>query len=215
MAILIPDVPKDCPNSERYVYQRLGRELPESWIVLHSLGLAGHKSKIWGEADIVILSDEGVFALEVKGGAVDCADGVWTYSGDFQSFTKRESPWAQAMGSLGAIRQRLRNAQPAFRNVLFGFGVVMPYTTFTATGAEIIPEVLLDRRSFRQSLKQYVDSLVDLLEGRSPTKAGPRLQGAQHGGIARGTADTPSRCRDGTQPRRLPDGAGRPSGATH
>ena len=159
MAILIPDVPKDCPNSERYVYERLGRELPEPWIVLHSLGLAGHESKIWGEADIVILSEQRVFALEVKGGNVDCVDGVWTYSGDFETFTKRESPWSQAMGSLGAIRQQLRKAQPAFRSVLFGFGVVMPYTAFRATGPEIIPEVLLDQRSFRQSLSQYVKSL--------------------------------------------------------
>ncbi len=159
MAVLIPDVPKDCPNSERHVYARLGRELPDSWIVLHSLGLAGHESKIWGEADIVILSERGVFALEVKGGNVACVDGVWTYSGDFGSFEKRESPWAQAMGALGAIRQELRTARPGFRDVLFGFGVVMPYTTFTATGLEIIPEVLVDRRSFRQSMMQYVSSL--------------------------------------------------------
>ena len=159
MAVLIPDVPKNCPNSERHVYARLGRELPDSWIVLHSLGLAGHESKIWGEADIVILSERGVFALEVKGGNVACVDGVWTYSGDFGSFEKRESPWAQAMGALGAIRQKLRTARPGFRDVLFGFGVVMPYTTFTATGLEIIPEVLVDRRSFRQSMMQYVSSL--------------------------------------------------------
>ena len=141
------------------MFERLGRDLPDSWIVLHSLGLAGHENKIWGEADIVILSEHGVFALEVKGGIVDCIDGVWTYSGDFPTFTKRESPWAQAMGSLGAIRLQLQKSQPAFRNILFGFGVVMPYTTFTASGPEIIPEVLLDRRSFRQSLKQYVRSL--------------------------------------------------------
>ena len=159
MAVLIPDVPKGCPNSERHVYERLGRELPDPWIVLHSLGLAGHKSKVWGEADIVILSEQGIFALEVKGGRVSCVDGVWRYSGDFRSFTKRESPWAQAMGSLGAVRRQLCRSRSAFRDVLFGFGVVMPYTTFTATGPEIIPGVLLDRRSFRQPLTRYVESL--------------------------------------------------------
>lgn len=159
MAILIPDVPRDCPNSERHTYERLGRELPDAWIVLHSLGLAGHESKIWGEADIVILSERGIFALEVKGGAVECVDGIWRYSGDFPTFTKQESPWAQAMGAMAAVRRRLHDAKPAFRDVRFGFGVVMPYTTFTATGAEIIPEILLDRRSFRQPLTQYLTSL--------------------------------------------------------
>ena len=177
MAVLIPDVPKDCPNSERHVYERLGRDLPEAWIVLHSLGLRGHESKIWGEADIVILSERGVFALEVKGGTVECVDGVWRYSGDFATFTKRESPWAQAMGALGAIRGQLQQARPAFRDVLFGFGVVMPYTTFTATGAEIIPEVLLDRRSFRQSLMQYVTSLESYWNTEYVRKRGRSYRG--------------------------------------
>ena len=165
MAVLIPDVPNDCPTSERHVYERLGRELPDPWIVLHSLGLGRHESKIWGEADIVILSERGVFALEVKGGTVECVNGVWRYGGDFAAFTKRESPWAQAMSALGAIRKQLQQAGPAFRDVLYGFGVVMPYTTFTATGAEIIPDVLLDRRSFRQSLMQYVTSLESYWNG--------------------------------------------------
>ena len=160
MAVLIPDVPKNCPNSERHVYERLGRELPDSWIVLHSLGLASHETKIWGEADIVILSEQGVFALEVKGGAVACIDGIWTFSGDFKTYTKRESPWAQAMGALAAVRNPLHKAQPAFGEVLFGYGVVMPYTTFSARGAEIVPEVLLDQRSFRSSLMGYVNSLT-------------------------------------------------------
>ena len=159
MAVLIPDVPKSCPNSERYVYERLGRELPGSWIILHSLGLAGHERKIWGEADIVILSELGVFALEVKGGSVNCVDGVWSYSGDFETFTKRESPWAQAMGALGAVRNKLCQVDSSFKDVLYGFGVVMPYTTFTVSGVEIILEVLLDQRTFRQPLKQYINSL--------------------------------------------------------
>ena len=177
MAVLIPDVPKDCPNSERHVYERLGRDLPQAWIVLHSLGLGGHDSKIWGEADIVILSERGVFALEVKGGTIECLDGVWHYSGDFTTFTKRESPWTQAMGALGAIRGQLHQAKPAFRDVLFGFGVVMPYTTFTATGAEIVPEVLLDRRSFRQSLMQYVTSLESYWNAEYVRKRGRSYRG--------------------------------------
>ena len=177
MAVLIPDVPGDCPNSERFVYERLGRELPDAWVVLHSLGLGNHESKIWGEADIVILSERGVFALEVKGGTVKCVDGIWRYSGDFPTFTKRESPWAQAMGAMAAVRRRLEEARPAFRDVRFGFGVVMPYTTFTATGAEIIPEVLLDRRSFRQPLTQYVTTLDRYWKGEYARTRGWEYRG--------------------------------------
>ncbi|MGE3476439.1 MAG: NERD domain-containing protein [Rhodospirillaceae bacterium] len=160
MAELIPIIPKKCPNSERYVYQRLGRELPDDWIVLHSLGFASHETKIWGETDIVVLSPAGVFALEIKGGKVECKGGLWHYSGgDFKPFTKNESPWSQASGCMVAIRKRLREADPSFRKVLFGFGVVMPYTPFTTTGFEITPEVLLDKRSFKDPLDQYIERL--------------------------------------------------------
>ena len=177
MAVLIPDVPKSCPTSERYIYGRLGRELPDSWIVLHSLGLGGHESKIWGEADIVILSELGIFALEVKGGTVNCVDGVWRYSGEFETFTKRESPWAQAMSALAAVRKHLCEVESSFGDVLFGFGVVMPYTTFTASGSEIIPEVLLDQRSFRQPLRQYIISLQKYWNKEYIRKRGRQYRG--------------------------------------
>lgn len=59
MAILIPDQPKECTYGERIVYERLGRDLDAEWVVLHSLGLRGHETKIWGEADFVVLSTKG------------------------------------------------------------------------------------------------------------------------------------------------------------
>ena len=185
MAILIPDVPKECPNSERHVYERLGRELPDDWIVLHSLGLAKHGKKIWGEADLVVLSTLGVFTLEVKGGTVDCSAGVWTFGGDFRGYSKRESPWAQAMGALGAVRDRLWKAEPVLREILFGFGVAMPYTTFTATGAEIIPEVLLDRRTFRQSLKLYIHALAKYWKAECLQRHGREYRGLSEAELRR------------------------------
>ncbi|TAJ77709.1 MAG: DUF2075 domain-containing protein [Sphingobium sp.] len=157
MAVLIPEVPKKCPNGERIVYERLGRELPADWVVLHSLNLPRHASKIWGEADIVVLSTLGVFALEVKGGQVSCRDGVWYYGGpDFATYTKKEDPWTQSETAMMAVKKALCDANPAFSDVLFGYGVVMPFTKFDARGIEFLPEVLLDKRTFRQGMDQYV-----------------------------------------------------------
>lgn len=173
MAILIPEVPKKCNVSERLVFERLGRELPDDWVVLHSLGLPGHEEKIWGEADIVVLSSHGVFALEVKGGRVACQDGVWTFGGsDINSYSKKEDPWTQAKGTMMAIRTRLQAELPEFKNVVFGYGVVMPMTRFTTTGAEIVPEVLLDRRDFRQKLGLYVSKLEKYWQQRYLEKHG-------------------------------------------
>jgi hypothetical protein len=147
MAILIPDVPKDCTYTERQVYERLGRELPPEWVVFHSLGLANHATKIWGEADIIVLSTRGFFALQVKGGRVECRDGIRHFGEGAKSYTKKEDPWTQSKDTMVAIRKLLRAADPQFANVLFGFGVIMPRERFTAMGAEIIPDVLLDRRN--------------------------------------------------------------------
>jgi hypothetical protein len=161
MATLIPDTPKECPYGERMVYEKLGRDLDDGIIVLHSLGLPGHPTKIWGEADIVVLSTKGFFALEVKGGKVSCRDGIWHFGEPGSpGYTKREDPWTQAKGTMFGIRQRLCDADRGrFDGLLFGFGVVMPMETFTATGAEIEPAVLLDRRDFRRNLGFYLGDL--------------------------------------------------------
>jgi hypothetical protein len=158
VATLIPDQPKDCPYGERAVYEKLGRDLDADWIVLHSLGLHGHESKIWGEADIVVLSTKGIFALEVKGGKVSCDKGVWTFGEpNGCSYTKREDPWTQAKTTMFAVQKKLEEADRVFADVRFG--VVMPNETFTTTGAEIEPAVLLDKREFRANLGWYVGRL--------------------------------------------------------
>ena len=182
MAVLIPDVPKECPNGERVVYERLGRELPADWVILHSLGLPRHEKKIWGEADIVVISDHGIFALEVKGGQVSCHDGVWRFEGpDFHAYTKREDPWTQSKTAMMAIRKALRDANSAFDSVLFGYGVVMPFTRFEATGAEILPEVLLDRLNFRQGMDQYLGRLHRFWQADCSAKHGKTYRGlARH-----------------------------------
>ncbi len=182
MAILIPEQPKSCPYGERIVYEKLGRDLDSDCIVLHSLGLHGHETKIWGEGDIVVLSTKGIFALEVKGGKVSCKDGVWTFGDpNGKSYEKMEDPWTQAKGTMFAVQELLTNVEPAFKSVLMGFGVVMPMEIFTATGAEFEPEVLLDKREFRRNLGFYLGGLqrhwteaYRVKHGhtpRSPTKA--------------------------------------------
>lgn len=179
MAILIPETPKECNISERQIFERLGRELPDDWVVLHSLGLPGHETKIWGEADIVILSTSGVFALEVKGsGQITCSNGVWNFIGPGpRKYTKKEDPWTQAKGTLMAVRDALWKADPKFKDILFGFGVVMPITTFTQTGVEIVPEVLLDKRKVRQTLDHYINDLKKYWHASSLNKINKNCRG--------------------------------------
>lgn len=160
MATLIPDTPKECPHSERIVYERLGRELDREWIIIHSLGLHNHQTKIWGEADIVVLSTKGFFALEVKGGQVSCHNGVWTFGmPGGKSYSKKEDPWTQSKNAMFAVQEQLVKAEPSMKELLFGFGVVMPMARFDGTGPEIEPAVLLDREDFGKNLGFYIGQL--------------------------------------------------------
>ncbi|QHF29307.1 nuclease-related domain-containing DEAD/DEAH box helicase [Pseudomonas sp. R32] len=188
MAILIPEKPKDCTYSERVFYERLGRELDSEWIILHSLGLHGHESKIWGEADIVILSTKGFFSLEVKGGRVSCKDGVWQFGDPSRkSYSKKEDPWTQSKGTMFAVRKLLNQIDSRFKDLLIGFGVVMPGERFTATGAEIEPAVLLDKREFSKDLGFYIGKLerhwISAYESKHGRK--PRLPSKEDIQIAR------------------------------
>lgn len=160
MAVLVPDIPAGGTASERQVYGRLGRDLDRDWIVLHSLGLARHGTKLWGEADFVVLSTKGIFALEVKGGEVSCRDGVWRYGwpGSADCYEKRESPFSQAKDAMFAVK-KIVEAESGLEDLLIGYGVVMPHVRFTATGPEIEPEVLLDARAYSRHLGFYLGRL--------------------------------------------------------
>jgi hypothetical protein len=159
------------------VYEKLGRDLPDDWVVLHSLGLPGHETKFWGEADIVVLSTKGFFALEVKGGKVECRDGIW-YFGEpgKKGYTKKEDPWTQAKGTMVAIMKKLKEAEPDFGDLLFGFGVVMPMEHFTATGAEIVPEVLLDQRDLHKNMMRYISLIGRFWDANWQEKHGRRYR---------------------------------------
>ncbi|MFO1465374.1 MAG: NERD domain-containing protein [Steroidobacteraceae bacterium] len=165
MAVLIPDTPKACTRSERMVFQRFERELPADWIVLHSLGLSGHSHKVWGEADFVVLCPRGVFVIEVKGGRVACKDGKWTVTSldGAQTYMRNEGPFEQARSAMIAVQKPIEEAGQ-FRDILFGYGVVMPFERFEATGPEIEPAVLLDSRGFDRNLGFYIGRLATFWE---------------------------------------------------
>lgn len=160
MAILIPDFPQNCTGSERLVYHRLERDLSEDWVVLHSLGLANHETKLWGEADFVILSTKGIFVLEVKGGDVTCQNGSWHYGrpDSKEFYTKKEGPFKQAKDAMFALKNLLA-PYAELRRLLVGYGVVMPHAVFVTEGPEIEQEVLLDGRAFGRPLGFFIGRL--------------------------------------------------------
>src|SRR6056297_2490927 len=86
-------------------------------VALHSLNLGKHKYKRWGEIDFLLLTREGVIALEVKGGRVACRNGVWEYTNRFGNISRRkESPAGQASSAYFSLVDNY--LKPRFRRDL-------------------------------------------------------------------------------------------------
>lgn len=161
MALLIPATPGDCTLSERHVFRRMEQELDAGWIVLHSMNLLQHPTKIAGEADFVVLSTKGIFVIEVKGSrSISCRDGVWRFGtpGADGYYEKTESPFVQANDAMFAL-MNIVNRVAEFRGLLIGSGVIMPNCIFTAEGPDIEQAVLWDARHFMKDLGFYIGAL--------------------------------------------------------
>lgn len=114
MARMVPDfIDPSVVASERRVFAALqSASGAENWTALHSLGLSSDWTGEFGEIDfLVIMPGIGIVCVEVKGGGVSVANGVWTTQnrrGHVE--TLKRSPYRQAQDGmwkvLAAIRSR-------------------------------------------------------------------------------------------------------------
>ena len=158
-----PDL-KSC--GERRVFSAL-RDDPgtEVWVCLHSLGLARHVRKRYGEIDFVVLvPDGGLFCLEVKGGRVRCLDGMWEYTDRYgKSITRFISPFMQARQGMFSLQHMVRQAlgaQHRLARVVYGYGVVFPDVLWEHTDPEHEPWQVYHRGS-RTPISTFVRGLAE------------------------------------------------------
>lgn len=112
--ILVPDLADIEATSSSAAERRVARLLrsiegPAGAVAFHSVKLRSHEVKQQGEADFVVLWNDLVIVIEVKGGGVRKFEGVW-YSIDRRGDWKRlrESPMEQARSAMYALRAIMR-----------------------------------------------------------------------------------------------------------
>lgn len=138
MARMIPSVlsPEIKSNAEKRIFEWF-RDDPntEGWVVLHSLGIANHRTLLYGEIDFFVIAPKlGVFAIEVKGGRVKREDGQWHFTDKYGNVNyKKRGPFEQANEGIyslfGAIKKKCGDKSP-LNKILFGSGVMFPDITF-------------------------------------------------------------------------------------
>lgn len=79
-----------------------------NWIVMHSLGILHHQSRVQGEADFVVLAPSlGLLVIEVKHhSSVELKNGNWILGGK-----KSKDPYRQASDAAFTIKQYLEDRQ--------------------------------------------------------------------------------------------------------
>ncbi len=150
MARLLPNfVSEDCKsNAERRLFERFRIELPEDYTVLHSLGVAQHRYKLYSEADFVVIHRRGVVIFEVKGGRVARKDGIWYFTDRYGNMGKRrESPMQQAASVAAAIR----------KSVAERFGLRSPQAATAFGGVAFLPDIDLDLESVEWDRQRVYD----------------------------------------------------------
>jgi len=155
--------------SENYGEKRVFNTLTsmfdhKKYFALHSVGLSQHKRKIAGEADFVLITDFGIFCLEVKGGPVErTTEGIWKYG----TYESKESPFKQAEGAIYPIQDILfRNDNSRRNKFTIGWGVVFVDVEFDDVSVEWSPEQICTASRLNYDFENYLLKLGSFYKKR-------------------------------------------------
>ena len=173
---MVPSSPYDTGSqAEKRVFERLRSAFDDRYAAWHSLKPTRHPHKRFPEIDFVICGPEGLYVLEVKGGAVSCHGGVWRYRDRYgREDESREGPFRQAETALHGLAETLRAGLPAgvLDQFRLGYGVLFPDCEWRGEGAEWDPAMFADARGSR-NLEGWLSGLFEYWSGRHGRVMGP------------------------------------------
>ncbi|MGJ8681608.1 NERD domain-containing protein [Paraglaciecola sp.] len=150
----VPTAPYNTDSkAEKNLFYRLLEKLYDlqDCHVFHSYNVHNHPYKVTGEADFLILSKYGLFALEVKGGGISVEEGTW-FSTNNSGKHIIQDPFKQAHSSIFTVREDI--LKQAGLNVLqgklgIGYGVVFPDTFWNTVYGEYDRRIICDKSNFK------------------------------------------------------------------
>jgi len=149
------------PRGEKDFREALNRQLSDSpTIVLHSVGSTEHLRKSYTEVDFVLITDQGIACLEVKGGEViRRKDGNWEigYQDTNNYYVSHEGPFKQSMSTVPAVLQELRRSDKKIKFPVV-WGVVFPHCRFLEKDTEWSDYHICDMSKLN-NFNTYLDEL--------------------------------------------------------
>lgn len=156
MAKMIPNqILESSSSAEKKMFERL-RELPNEYIVMHSLKLLEHIQKVEGEIDFLIVCSRGILCLEVKGGRVERKDGIWRFTDRYGNTNEKvEGPYEQVSKNMYSLmkylKDRLNNTNINISNIQFAYAVAFPDIIFDRQEIDIEGEITIDIEKMQAS----------------------------------------------------------------
>lgn len=183
---MIPPVMEEDNDSfgERQVFQKLLEQLPNEYVVFHSVRWNDRNEKntvVWGESDFTIFHPEkGIIVIEVKSGGIECADNAWSYiRSDNNQKYKMKNPLKQAGRSKyrfidiveGIFENRPDYLPPQYCMVeaAVWFPSISSRNIVGELPMEFKPEIVLYETALDNPQK-YIDGIYDFYEGKRHTK---------------------------------------------
>lgn len=164
--MLPPYISEDIQSTGEKLIFSLFQNDPKTsdWIVLHSLNLNQHVTRMYGEIDFVVLAPKlGIFCLEVKSGRVERKNGIWKFTNRFgKSVEKNRSPFSQAREGMFSIKEVIRRKfglGSRLDKLLFSYGVMFPHIEFIANGIEEEQYQIYDRNSRSFPISNYIEKI--------------------------------------------------------
>ncbi len=189
MARCIPDtIPQRLHvKSEARLFERLRRELPDDYVLIHSLNIPGRAlpggrpgSDV--ESDFVLLHPKCRLVLEVKGGGIECVDGVWSTT---NKSGKHEitPPFHQARFNSFDIYDHLKNnfgPGSLGHKGLFGYAIILPDVDLESPTIEgdprrIIGKTELEATSMLEIVERQIAISAQMFKEKFPGQDEPPL----------------------------------------
>lgn len=152
-------------SGERLIFELFEKDpQTKNWIVLHSLCLAKHTKRLYGEIDFLVLApDFGIFCLEVKSGDVKREEGIWKFRNRFgETTSSSRGPFQQVQEAMFTLMTAIRDKygeNSRLTRFLYGYGVMFPHILFRVNDLDYERWQVYDRDSRRQPISEYIRQL--------------------------------------------------------
>lgn len=169
--MIVPDnINSTDSQGEKRVYRHFKSDInSRDFIILHSLFVSKHLTRVSGELDFLVLAPGlGIFALEVKHGQVSRDEGVWKFENRYGKInTSSIGPFRQVSDTMHSLRSYLLEVadnnsklKTKLSKFLFGWGVMFTsLREFYEYGSEAESWQLFTRPSFRVPASHYIKEL--------------------------------------------------------